>query len=87
MNWETIKKSKRDLAVVSNMQSYLEACRTFSWQTARGELDGLPNGKGLNIAYEAVTRHAKSEIKEHLTIRWLSKKNRLKISLTHYSIN
>ncbi|NJO55318.1 MAG: acetate--CoA ligase [Rhodospirillales bacterium] len=27
------------------------------WQEARAQLDGLPNGEGLNIAYEAVDRH------------------------------
>ncbi|WP_225848926.1 acetate--CoA ligase [Streptomyces sp. HPF1205] len=28
-----------------------------SWQWARERLDGLPDGRGLNIAYEAVDRH------------------------------
>ncbi|MFD3921973.1 acetate--CoA ligase [Streptomyces sp. NPDC058595] len=29
----------------------------FSWQWARRQLDGLPGGRGLNIAHEAVDRH------------------------------
>ncbi|MFE3249118.1 acetate--CoA ligase [Streptomyces sp. NPDC059209] len=29
----------------------------FSWQWARRHLDGLPSGRGLNIAHEAVDRH------------------------------
>ena len=29
----------------------------FSWQWARRHLDGLPGGRGLNIAHEAVDRH------------------------------
>ena len=28
-----------------------------SWREARERLDGLPGGRGLNIAYEAVDRH------------------------------
>ncbi len=28
-----------------------------AWQAARRELDGLPDGRGLNIAHEAVDRH------------------------------
>jgi acetyl-CoA synthetase len=30
----------------------------FSWAGARAALDGLPGGQGLNIAHEAVDRHA-----------------------------
>ncbi len=33
------------------------ACRTFGWASARALLDGLPDG-GINIAHEAVDRHA-----------------------------
>lgn len=31
---------------------------SFSWAAARLQLDGLPDGRGLNIAHEAVDRHA-----------------------------
>ncbi|MFC4784615.1 acetate--CoA ligase [Nocardioides sp. MAHUQ-72] len=31
--------------------------RTFTWQQARAALSGLPGGRGLNIAHEAVDRH------------------------------
>jgi acetyl-CoA synthetase len=35
-----------------------EAARaTFSWDTARDLVDGLPDGRGLNIAHEAVDRN------------------------------
>ncbi|HEY6931904.1 MAG TPA: acetate--CoA ligase [Marmoricola sp.] len=37
--------------------SYEEDRRAFSWEAARARLDGLPLGRGLNIAYEAVDRH------------------------------
>jgi acetyl-CoA synthetase len=44
-------------AVVPNMPDYERACREFSWEEARRQLDGLPAGRGLNIAHECVDRH------------------------------
>jgi acetyl-CoA synthetase len=40
------------------------------WEEARGRLDGLPQG-GLNIAHEAVDRHAHGELADDVAIRWL----------------
>jgi acetyl-CoA synthetase len=42
----------------------------IDWDTTRHRLDGLPSG-GLNIAHEAVDRHARSPIAEKVAIRWL----------------
>ena len=70
MTWETIFKSPRDLIVTPNLGDYDQARADFSWDKARGELDGLPAGKGLNIAHEAVDRHASGH---HRAIRWLGK--------------
>jgi acetyl-CoA synthetase len=48
-----------------------EATRAgFSWEEARAQLDGLPGG-GLNIAHEAVDRHAAGEAADRIAIRWL----------------
>jgi acetyl-CoA synthetase len=58
MYWQTIDKVLPATAVAPNMADYDQECRSFSWETARAELDGLPGGGGLNIAYEAVDRHA-----------------------------
>ena len=44
-------------AVVPNMPDYDRACREFSWESARRQLDGLPSGRGLNMAHECVDRH------------------------------
>jgi acetyl-CoA synthetase len=49
--------------------------RTFSWERARAELDGLPGGRGLNVAHEAVTRHARGARRDQVAIRWLGKKD------------
>jgi acetyl-CoA synthetase len=53
------------------MPDYERACREFSWASARALLDGLPDGRGLNIAHEAVDRHALSGRDDHVAIRCL----------------
>jgi acetyl-CoA synthetase len=56
-----------------NLTNYAVECARFSWADARRALDGLPDGGGLNIAHEAVDRHATGSRAQHLAIRWLSK--------------
>jgi acetyl-CoA synthetase len=56
MTWEPITKA-RSAAARFNLADYERARGEFSWARARSELYGLPGG-GLNIAYEAVDRHA-----------------------------
>ena len=56
-----------------NLADYDSARSTFSWVAARRALDGLPGGAGLNIAHEAVDRHAQGARAEHLALRWLGK--------------
>lgn len=58
--------------VPPNMPQYDAACREFSWEAAWRECDGLPLGRGLNIAHEAVDRHAKSDRAEQVALRCLS---------------
>jgi acetyl-CoA synthetase len=72
MPWENIEKQDACFEVAPNLESYAEACAAFSWQAARGELDGLPGGS-LNIAHEAVDRHRASGRGKWLAIRWLGK--------------
>ncbi len=55
------------------MPDYDEACRTFTWAQARGELAGLPDGKGLNIGYEAVDRQALGDRAESVALRCIDK--------------
>ena len=43
-------------AVPPNLIDYEETRATFSWAAARDEFDGLPGGRGLNIAHECVDR-------------------------------
>ena len=51
-----------------------ELVRGFSWERARAELSGLPGGRGLNIAYEAVSRHARGARRDQVALVWIGKK-------------
>jgi acetyl-CoA synthetase len=68
-----ISKSRRDWKVVPNLQDSEQARAAFSWDQARHELNGLPGGQGLNIAYEAVDRHADGPHGDRVAIRWIGK--------------
>ncbi|GGN93788.1 acetate--CoA ligase [Nocardia rhizosphaerihabitans] len=54
----------------ANLRDYVSTCREFSWDAARSQLAGLPGG-GLNIAYEAVDRHAAGPGAHSIALRWL----------------
>jgi acetyl-CoA synthetase len=58
--------------VAPNMGDYAAFRSGFSWDAARRELDGLPAG-GLNIAHEAVDRHAAGARANQVALRWLGK--------------
>ena len=62
-------RSPAVIAVAPNMPDYERARREFSWARARGLLAGLSDGRGMNIAHEAVDRHAASERATHVAIR------------------
>ncbi|WP_055558053.1 acetate--CoA ligase [Streptomyces sp. NBRC 110028] len=59
MVWETIRKETAP-RVMPNLTDYDRARAEFSWSRACAALAGLPGG-GLNIAHEAVDRHADPE--------------------------
>ncbi len=59
--------------VSPNLGDYAAFRSRFSWEAARRELDGLPGGAGLNIAHEAVDRHAAGPITDKIALRWLGK--------------
>ncbi|MBI2014094.1 MAG: acetate--CoA ligase, partial [Candidatus Rokubacteria bacterium] len=73
MPWAAIVKSPADRVVVPNLDDYARVRAAFSWQAARAELSGLPGGRGLNIAYEAVDRHAAGPRRDQVALRWLGK--------------
>ncbi len=56
-----------------NLRDYAETRSRFTWDDAWDLLDGLPGGKGYNIAHEAVDRHAAGPRAERTAIRWIGK--------------
>jgi acetyl-CoA synthetase len=73
MRWQPISKPRSGWKVVPNLVDYERTRAEFSWAAARRALDGLPGG-GLNIAHEAVDRHACGARAAHLALRWLGKR-------------
>lgn len=71
MSWLCIQKSPASWRVPPNLVDYEKARAAFSWEAIRDELAGLPGGDGLNIAHEAVDRHASGPRREHVALRWL----------------
>jgi len=60
--------------IIANHLFDYEAIRaSFSWGNVSDELNGLPNGKGLNIAHEAIDRHAEGDLKDVVAIRFIKK--------------
>ncbi|QGG96622.1 acetate--CoA ligase [Actinomarinicola tropica] len=53
-----------------NLVDYDEGRERFSWEQARATLDGLPGGRGLNIAHEAVVRHVEHGRGDVVALRW-----------------
>ena len=73
MGWATISKGAWPSGVVPNVVDYEAARATFSWPEARRRLDGLPGGRGLNIAHEAVDRHAVGPERDRVALRWITR--------------
>jgi len=71
--WPAITKTSGGRGNPPNLVDYQRACADFSWRDARRQLDGLPGGCGLNIAHEAVDRHAAGARRLKVALRWLSK--------------
>lgn len=77
-----IGKSPAEWVVAPNLVDYEGTCRTFTWEAARRLLDGLPGGRGLNIAHEAVDRHAAGPLAGRDAFRWIGRTGRRR-SLTY----
>ncbi len=71
MTWDRIRKPP-SAAGRFNLGDYQRTCAEFSWSRARQELDGLPGG-GLNIAYEAVDRHAAGPLARAVALRCIGR--------------
>ncbi|MDS4068035.1 MAG: acetate--CoA ligase [Candidatus Competibacter sp.] len=72
MTWTMILKAPESGEPAPNLVAYETARTGFSWEAARAELEGLPDGK-LNIAWEAVDRQVRAGRGETVALRWLGK--------------
>ena len=68
---DVIRTPSSALRVRPHLADYAAERASFSWEAARAELDGLPGG-GLNIAHEAVTRHAHGPRADHVAFRFVA---------------
>ncbi|MHC4831341.1 MAG: AMP-binding protein, partial [Planctomycetota bacterium] len=68
-----IAKSPHPSGVTPNLDEYDAFRARFSWNDALGALSGLPSGRGVNIAHEAVDRHAEGALADKIAVRWLGK--------------
>ncbi|MCE7979992.1 MAG: acetate--CoA ligase [Caldilinea sp. CFX5] len=71
MAWPPIPKSPASWRVMPNLTDYIPTYQSFSWQAVQTAFAGLPGDNGLNIAYEAVDRHAQGPEANQLALRWL----------------
>ncbi|MEE8402110.1 MAG: acetate--CoA ligase [Candidatus Hydrothermarchaeaceae archaeon] len=73
MDYKVIKKPDlKSIYQMPNLEDYKKACSEFEWTDIEKELDGLGDGK-LNIAYEAVDRHLKTDRKNKVAFVWEGK--------------
>jgi acetyl-CoA synthetase len=67
-----IRKNASQFRVPPNLADYAAVRARFSWEAMRGELEGLPGG-ALNIAHEAVDRHAAGALADRVALRFLQR--------------
>jgi acetyl-CoA synthetase len=77
-----ISKHLRPGAPAPNVADYDAVRRDFSWRRAEAALAGLPGGRGLNIAHEAVDRHAAGPLAAKTALRWLGRRGE-RLELTY----
>ncbi|MFY9142021.1 acetate--CoA ligase [Sulfuricurvum sp.] len=67
---EQIDKSTQIFTVTPNLINYDEEYASFNWGDISSQFDGLPSG-GLNIAHEAIDRHAEGPLADKTALIWL----------------
>ncbi len=67
-----IEKDVAAMPVKPNLLDYEEARKNFSWEEVGQHFDGLSSG-GLNIAHEAIDRHANGALREKTALIWHGK--------------
>ncbi|MFH0709769.1 MAG: acetate--CoA ligase [Pseudomonadota bacterium] len=70
MNKNWIEKNLNAFSIKPNLMEYLHERESFSWENVAKEFDGLPSG-GLNIAHEAIDRHANGPLCDKAALIWV----------------
>lgn len=65
-----IEKKADDFSVYPNLADYDQVYKTFKWEDVASNFQGLPSG-GLNIAHEAIDRHANGSFADKAALLWL----------------
>jgi acetyl-CoA synthetase len=68
---DVIHKDAAELQPPPNLSDYAATRASFDWAQAREQLAGLPGGRGINIAYEALDAHVAAGAGERVALRWL----------------
>ena len=72
MNEKWIEKKIDSFPLKPNLLDYDSEYEKFSWDDVANQFDGLPSG-GLNIAHEAIDRHANGVLADKTALLWLGK--------------
>ncbi|MFD0778659.1 AMP-binding protein [Flavobacterium myungsuense] len=56
-----------------HLSNYEKVKSSFLWENVAKELSGLPEGRGLNIAHEAIDKHALTNQKNSIALRFIRK--------------
>lgn len=70
MKEKWIEKDVSSFKVVPNLMDYAREYGSFKWEDVANSFEGLPAG-GLNIAHEAIDRHANSALAQKIALIWL----------------
>lgn len=73
-NTKTLDSAIANWNTKPHMNDYESIRKSFIWENIKDKLEGLPNNGGLNIAHEAVDRHAHSDKANQTAIRWIGMK-------------
>ncbi len=70
MERNRIEKQLEELKVRPHLIEYEKTYKEFQWEEVASQFEGLPSG-GLNIAHEAIDRHANGALAQKTALVWL----------------
>ena len=73
MKQEIIKKKKPK--VEPNLKDYKKAYNNFKWKNFYSEIEWFKKGKKINAAYNAITKHVKTNRKNKVALYWIGADN------------